>query len=1014
MPKPPLRGVLDYLHRVAPLADHRGTPDAELLQRFAANSDESAFELLVWRHGRLVYGVCRRVLRDEQEAEDAFQAAFLVLARRAGSVGRRGSVAAWLYRVAYRVALAARVRGRRRAELAAEVAARSRGPAAGDPADVAAWREVGRVIDGLVDGLPEKYRVPFVLCYFEGKSNREAARELGCPVGTVESWLARARKRLRTGLGRRRLAVPVALAALAEVAAPPGRLVAAAAAAAPTFAAGRPPTCRPEVATLAEGVLRGSLMNKVRTGAALLVLVGILAAGVALAGPARPPATPPAKAEEPEAGVVEGRVTDAAGRPVSGARVWLREYLGRQNFYRSADSDVQGRYRFAQAKPGYLTVAALAPGRSYAALSRSLQQGQPSVEMNLVLKAPETLRLRVVGEDGKPIRGAEVTVLSFRPERGDWSWFPVEALRLEKIAVPVSDGEGRLAIAGVPAGCTVRTYLKHPDFARLEVVAKAGPRPVDVRMLRGRALTVEAVEAATGKPALGTTVSISGTPQSVGIADEPVNGEGKLTVRIAAAQFFTLSVHHPDLMSGTFEQVQDWDSTSGDRTFRFVLGRKAKVRGRVVEATTGKPTQGVNLGLNSSGRHFVAQAITDASGRYEFEGPEGQATIEFQGATGYRPTEERKGSRTGIDVRLDPSATVEAKDLVVRAVPPVRIRGTVVLPDGKPAAGALVNENDLFGSRGASTVADGSGRFELQIQRYERSYPREDEDLLLAAWHPTERFSAEMNLPPKVVREGTDFRIELEPEVELRGIVVGTDRKPRAGVQVFLRTERREGRLSTYFTTDSCRTDDQGRYRFQGLSAKRRYKVTTDGTMQKHDAPASTWLSFSVFPVVRRKSLDVDPLTVPAGEAKTPEDETRGTAELCAQGWINSPPLRLSSLRGKVVLLDFWATWCGPCVGELPQVQRAHELYADKGLVVIGVHHNSVPAERVREFVRKKGLRFPVALDDADGGTCGAYGVSAFPTKVLIGRDGNVLRAGFHDDLLPAVRKAVLYGGEGE
>src|SRR5437588_10959103 len=110
MPAAQLRGVIRHLGLAVAARGSDGVPDAELLNRFLSRRDEAAFELLVWRHGKMVLGTCRRLLRDAHEAEDAFQACFLALARRAGSVGRRGSVGGWLHRVAFRLALGAKAR----------------------------------------------------------------------------------------------------------------------------------------------------------------------------------------------------------------------------------------------------------------------------------------------------------------------------------------------------------------------------------------------------------------------------------------------------------------------------------------------------------------------------------------------------------------------------------------------------------------------------------------------------------------------------------------------------------------------------------------------------------------------------------------------------------------------------------------------------------------------------------------------------------------------------------------
>ncbi|MCI0683142.1 MAG: RNA polymerase sigma factor [Gemmataceae bacterium] len=182
-----------------------GVADSELLGRFLRYRDEAAFELLVWRHGPMVLDLCQRVLAHQHDAEDAFQATFLTLAVKAADIDQRQAVGSWLYKVAYRVALRAKARARRRGALEQPLPAEP----SYEPADELAWRELRPVIDAEVDRLPEKYRAAFVLCCLQGKTNEEAAAELGCPKGTVLSRLARARERLRGRLSLARLGVAV-------------------------------------------------------------------------------------------------------------------------------------------------------------------------------------------------------------------------------------------------------------------------------------------------------------------------------------------------------------------------------------------------------------------------------------------------------------------------------------------------------------------------------------------------------------------------------------------------------------------------------------------------------------------------------------------------------------------------------------------------------------------------------------------------------------------------------------
>jgi RNA polymerase sigma factor (sigma-70 family) len=280
-------------------AEAGGLTDRDLLDRWLSRRDELAFETLIWRHGPLVLGVCHRLLPDSGDAEDAFQATFLALLRKSSGIRRRDALGGWLYRVAYRVALRARANSLRRNNRERPAVVEHPAPDSVDPL----WRDLQPVLDEEVSRLAERERVPFVLCYLEGRTNAEAARELRCPVGTVESRLARARRQLRARLTRRGLA-PAAIALAAGAGVPgvtagvPTRLVAAVK---QTTGAPVPPD---RIASLAAGAVRGMLVAKLNAAAAALLLLGLLGAGTVFAvGRGRQPgAAPVARATPPDAG----------------------------------------------------------------------------------------------------------------------------------------------------------------------------------------------------------------------------------------------------------------------------------------------------------------------------------------------------------------------------------------------------------------------------------------------------------------------------------------------------------------------------------------------------------------------------------------------------------------------------------------------------------------------------------------------------------------------------------------
>jgi RNA polymerase sigma factor (sigma-70 family) len=265
--------------------DPAGVPDAELLRRFADTRDEAAFELLVWRYAGLVLGTCRRTLARPTDADDAFQATFLALARKAGAVRAGAALGGWLHTVAVRAALRIRAASARRTEapLPDDLAA----PAVTAPDDTA------RVLDEEIARLPHKLRMAFVLCELEGRTDAEAAAHLGCPKGTVQSRLSRARERLRARLTSRGLAPAVGAAAVPLTVSP--ALVAATVRAAGPFAAGLPAEGAAVPAAVAAGVLRamaGDVLK--RAGVAIALLAAFAGAAVAMrpAAPQEPP--PPA------------------------------------------------------------------------------------------------------------------------------------------------------------------------------------------------------------------------------------------------------------------------------------------------------------------------------------------------------------------------------------------------------------------------------------------------------------------------------------------------------------------------------------------------------------------------------------------------------------------------------------------------------------------------------------------------------------------------------------------------
>jgi RNA polymerase sigma factor (sigma-70 family) len=281
-----MNDVLQHLRRAVLLRDGADLTDGQLLADYLRRRDEAALAALVRRHAPMVWGVCRRVLRNYHDAEDAFQATFLVFVRKAASLAAPELLANWLYGVAHQTALKARATAARRKGRERQVTEMPQPTAL----EQDLWRDLQPLLDEELSRLPDKYRAVVVLCDLEGKTRKDAARQLGCPEGTVAGRLARARTMLAKRLTHRGVALSggalaVVLAQQAATAGVPSSVVDATINAASLLAAGNAAetgVISVKVAALTEGVLKAMLYTKLTAAVAVVLILGFVATGVTI------------------------------------------------------------------------------------------------------------------------------------------------------------------------------------------------------------------------------------------------------------------------------------------------------------------------------------------------------------------------------------------------------------------------------------------------------------------------------------------------------------------------------------------------------------------------------------------------------------------------------------------------------------------------------------------------------------------------------------------------------------
>jgi RNA polymerase sigma factor (sigma-70 family) len=626
-----------------------GLSDRQLVERYTAGqgnaTGQAAFAALVGRHGPMVLRVCREVLGDYQHSEDAFQAVFLVLARKARAIREPDLLGNWLYGVATRTARCARQRIARRKRQEGEVrreldASRCVTVAvAHPPADKPAIaREEAEALHEEITRLPRAFQKPVVLCYFEGLTLDEAARRLHCPAGTAHSRLARAREKLRVGLSRRGIALraaalSAALSSRRASASIPSLLCELTTRTATSFAARHAAVGAyyTPVTALAHEVLRTMLLQRLKLTAVPFVLVTALATGAVYQSLC---AQSQARVGEPNAGAarteprltdsirpapgrmtVNGRVLDPAGQPLAGALVEIvgrrrkalvasDKTLGQVVLLGRGTTDRDGRIRLDTTRSSSLRFHELYalvrnPAFGWAKLNPDAEQ--PGAE--IFLRPEQIIRGRLVDENGQPAPRVEVRAASFGQAANVGRLAEIwaaDALELGTWPRPVrTDGQGRFEFRGLGRGLYVTLSVRDPRFAPQGHGIASDDRdgPIEVTLVLQPARTVEGrvVAADTGQPIPDTVVEVAGIKTRTG-ADGRFRASVSPPDRFNPRDSFGVTVfgrEGSDHLVSRAEFV--WTKGAVKKEIEIKVPRGVVIRGKVMEAGTGRPLSGASV-----------------------------------------------------------------------------------------------------------------------------------------------------------------------------------------------------------------------------------------------------------------------------------------------------------------------------------------------------------------------------------------------------------------------------------
>ena len=745
------RLVLGQIRTLFSLGRVGDRADGEILEAFKTHQTEAeaAFAELVARHGAMVLEVCRRVLREPQDVDDAFQATFLILVRRAGGIRNCDALGGWLHRVALRVALRAKSEALHRREVELPTITPAEEEVAGD--DDLERAEIRRVLHEELDRIPSAYRTALVTCYLEGLTHEEAANRLGLPVGTVRSRLSRGRERLRAAGSSRSSAWCRPFCPRRSSQAGAGGFIREG------MRRDSCPRCEPvwlrgslaRAAGLAEKVIQAMHVRTFALCGVVALMFGVLVGLLPFVTMVRASHVRSAEAQAPAVeppiwGAMAGVVRDADGRPVAGATV-IGGFFSERQSHLVTTSGPAGRFAFKATKEVEKLNYALAYKAGYAPAGKLLfawQDRPVPGDVELVLQKPEACVGVVQDRDGRPIAGASVRVRYMRGGPGkDGKREQYSALLnvlhgspLESLLVTTTDKRGNFRFAAVPSPQAVVLNASRDGMADLSTevpgnfeagfISGTEAKPARLIMEPEARVVGKLVTRMPGVSVAGIKVGLQSTSNSALFwRDAVTDAQGRFEMGAlpeGGANVFPYD--HPSDGPWTYQAIENLSLHPGKRaevTIELIEG--VLVEGKLTDLAPGKPIAGAPVGMYGPARPDSGAAVivarTDDQGRYRYRLPVGPTRFYHMISTNRRgsvsviiPTDAKTYAVPEIktEQRPAPRAARPAEDATTETL---LVAGLVCDVSDRPVGGALV-------------IAALSSGYEVSPRRIVRSDPQ--------------------------------------------------------------------------------------------------------------------------------------------------------------------------------------------------------------------------------------------------------------------------------------------------